>query len=115
MQKSLEEHPIECLKRSAPPRQAPPVKKQSPQPKERELPVFRAITLIDRAAAAAASREGVSLLAKECLDNILIDLLPSLAEIADRELFSRRVFEKTKLLLEQSLKFALSQVEGAAL
>lgn len=83
---------------------------------EKKLPALKTMELINRLGSAAKQKsDGLPLVAKDCLENITIDLLPSVLEIADKEVFSQRVVEKTKLLLEQSLKFALAKQESAYL
>ena len=87
---------------------------------ERKDPVKKSLDLI-HGVSFAAKKEGKDLskfhneiqpLAKGYLSNILDELLPSIAEIVDKNIFSQRVTEKTKLLLEQSLKFAIAKKDG---
>ena len=119
---------LESLKNSPPVRApqsiAPPPQASSssqvvlppPPPVESKVATVKSIELIDRVSLAAQQKvAGPEPYAQDCLDNIRIDLLPSILEIVDKGVYSQRLFEKTKLLLEQSLKFALASKNKAAL
>jgi hypothetical protein len=102
---------------------AQPIVEPLKDKEKKELPPKKSIDLIQGVSTAVQNAkkdlngldQRLKSIAEGNLNNIEVDFLPSIAEIADKDRYLQRLTEKTKLLLEQSLKFAVAKKDGMLL
>jgi hypothetical protein len=112
--KSLEQNAVEKKSKKLAPVKRPLLSLSQPTPstsdEKEDKNTIDSMSLSNGVGQATLQKvETVNPYAQGFLDTIKTELIPSILETVDQEVFPQRTFEKTKLLLEQGLKFAITK------